>query len=191
MAISSLRRIGAAAAVVGGVALGSGPAMAQTCYPPTEGCAPTSSTTPVTGPTLALSDATVVAGQTITATVSGFQPQSSPIITIASVERQIGSLTVSASGSGSTSVTIPNDMSLGAHTVYARGTGSDGKTASASQGVTVVAAGQGAGKGTGRGGSLARTGAVAVPTALIGFGLVAGGVALKRSSKRGKASSAV
>lgn len=35
-------------------------------------------------------------------------------------------------------------------------------------------------------GGLARTGAVVVPTALIGIGLVAAGVALKRSSGRGK-----
>lgn len=39
------------------------------------------------------------------------------------------------------------------------------------------------------GGSLARTGAVVVPTALIGVGLVAAGVVLKRSSGRDKASS--
>ena len=35
-------------------------------------------------------------------------------------------------------------------------------------------------------GGLARTGAVVVPTALIGVGLVAAGVVLKRSSRRGK-----
>ena len=39
------------------------------------------------------------------------------------------------------------------------------------------------------GGNLARTGAIVVPTALIGVGLVAAGVILKRSSGRDKASS--
>ncbi len=38
-------------------------------------------------------------------------------------------------------------------------------------------------------GGLARTGAVVVPTALVGVGLVAAGVILKRSSGRDKASS--
>ena len=37
-------------------------------------------------------------------------------------------------------------------------------------------------------GNLARTGAVVVPTALVGLGLVAGGVAMKRAGRRGKAS---
>ena len=40
------------------------------------------------------------------------------------------------------------------------------------------------------GGTLARTGAFVVPTALIGVGLVAAGVVLKRSSRRGTTSSA-
>ena len=157
----------------------------------------TTSTVPATGPTLTLSATVVVRGQTITATVTGFRVGSTGIITIASVEQQVGSFTVGANGTASTSITIPTNISLGGHTVFARGTLPNGQPGSASRAVTVVAVGAVGGTGGGggggggvRSGTLARTGAVVIPTALVGAGLVAGGVALKRSSKRGKTSSA-
>lgn len=64
-------------------------------------------------------------------------------------------------------------------------------TSSSSVGVTVVVGNretEGTGNGTSDEPNLARTGAVVIPTALVGVGLVAGGLALKRSGKRGKSS---
>jgi hypothetical protein len=126
--------------------------------------------------------------------VGRFQPGSSGIITIASVEQQIGTFTMPATGTTSTQVTIPSNISLGAHTVFARGTALNGQPGSAAQGVTVVAAGtSGTGDGTtsgGGGSTLARTGFALGAVAVVGVGLVAGGMALKRSGRRGRASSA-
>lgn len=192
MPTSHLRRAAAAAAVgaAGVVAIASsGPAFGQTatsvCYPPNNpNCVTTTTGQPGTTPQLVLSDTTVTRGQTITATVSGFQGGSSGIITVASVEQQIGTFTVNAAGTGSTNVTIPTNITLGEHTVFARGIAANGAPGSAARGIIVIS-------GTGgTGGSLARTGAVVVPTAIIGLGLVAGGVALKRSSRRGKTTTA-
>ena len=53
---------------------------------------------------------------------------------------------------------------------------------------SVAGTGTGTGTGASSGSSLARTGAYVVPTALVGLGLVAGGVALQRSSRRSQAS---
>lgn len=192
MSISPLRRAAAAAAVaaVGATAILPGsPASAQaTCYPPTANCV-TTTTRPAVAPqalTLALSDTTVTRGQTITASVTGFAGGSTVTLSILSVEQQLGTFVVSAGGTGSRNITIPSNISLGAHTIFARGTASNGTAGSVSRAVTVVAVSTG---GVG-GGGLARTGAVVVPAALVGLGLVAGGAALKRSSRRSKTSSA-
>jgi len=187
MPISHLRRTVAAAAVAAGCLTFLGAAAdAQTCYPPSDTCVPTP-------PTLTLSATTVTRGQTIGASVTGFKVGTSGILTIASVEQQIGAFTMPASGAATSSITIPAGISLGAHTVFARGTLVDGSAGAASAGVNVVAggtsvAGESAGE-SGEGSSLARTGAVVIPVALVGIGLVAGGLALKRTSRRGKASS--
>jgi len=183
MPISSLRLLAAGATVAGGLAIAAGPATAQTCYPPSATCVTTTSTVAVPRPTLKLSITTVVRGQTIGAIVTGFKPGTAGIFTVASVEQQIGSFTASATGTASTSVTIPTDIPLGGHTVFAKGTALDGTAGVASEGITVVAS-QSTGGSTG--GRLARTGIFVVPTALIGVGLVAGGLALRRSSKRGQ-----
>ena len=191
MPTSHLRRAAAAAAVGAGVlAFTSGPAAAQTsCYPPTPGCATTTSQVTSVLPTLVLSDTTLARCQRISATARAFKPGTSGIFTIASAEQQIGTFTVDASGFGRGSVTVPVGISLGAHTVSARGTSANGDQAAPSQAVTVrdgKCPGTGGTGGT-AGGRLARTGVLMVPTAIIGLGLVAGGVALKRSSRRGKA----
>jgi len=191
MTISQLRRTAAVAAVVGGsLTFFGSPASAQVCYPPTPDCVSTTSSVVSGGPTLSLSATVVERGQTIAASVTGFQPGTSGILTIASVEQQIGSFTMPASGAATSSITIPTGISLGAHTVFARGT-VNGQPGAASQGITVVAEGT-TGSSTGNesssgGNGFARTGAVVVPVALVGVGLVLGGVALKRSSKRAKA----
>jgi len=192
MSISKLRRTAAVAAVVGGsLTFFGGRASAQVCYPPSPGCVTTSSSVVTRGPDLELSATTVERGQTITATVTGFDPGTSGIITIASVEQQIGSFTMPASGATSTSITIPTGISLGAHTVFARGT-VNGQPGAASEGITVVAEGAGttgtSGTESSSGSGFARTGIYVIPTALVGGGLVLGGMALKRSSRRGKSS---
>jgi len=197
MPTNSIRSLAAMAAVsVGSLTVLVAPAGAQACYPPSAGCVSTTNPVVTAGPVLSLSRSVVSPGQTITATVSGFQAGSTGIFSVASVEQQIGSFTMPANGAAaSASITIPATIELGAHTVFARGTAINGQPASASQGITVVAAGTAGTTGTagtaGTTSSLARTGVVVVPTVLVGLGLVAGGLVLKRSSKRGKATSTV
>lgn len=137
----------------------SGTVAAQTGYPPGG------------VPTLSISDSTVTRGQTITANVSGFQPGTSGVMTIASsVVRPLGSATVDGSGEFSLAVTIPTDISLGAHTITATGTGANGLPASASAAVTVVGP---EGGGVGATGPLPRTGAASIaPLTAAGVGLV-------------------
>ena len=193
---TSFYRSTAAAAMVGvGLTFLGAPAGAQACYPPTPGCVTTTSSVATAVPTLTLSATTVARGQTVGAIITGFRPLCSGILTIASVEQQIGSFTMPASGAATSSITIPTSISLGAHTVFARCTGVDGSAASASQAVTVVAAGttvDGDGSSNGASGSrLARTGFYLIPVSVIGLGLVAGGVVLKRSSTRRKTSTTV
>jgi hypothetical protein len=191
MSTSMFRSAAAVVAVgIGTVSFLGSPASAQTpCYPPTPGCVITTTTAaPVAGLTLRLSQTRVTRGQTISAVVGGFKPGTSGIITIASVEQQIGSFTMPLSGTTTTTITIPTNISLGAHTVFARGTAVDGTAASVSQGVTVVAGGA---QVSGDGSTLARTGAFVIPAAVVGLGLVGAGVALKRSGKRNKASTSV
>ena len=118
MSISSLRLMAAAAAVTGGLAIASGPVAAQDCYPPVPGCGTTVPPVVTPGPTLTLSDRTVFHGQTIRASVTGFQPGTTGIVTIASVEQQIGAFAVGTDGTSSTSVTIPANLTLGGHTVF-------------------------------------------------------------------------
>ena len=191
MPISPLRRVVAAAAVgaVGATAgLHGSPASAQTtCYPPTPGCGATTTIVP-SGPTvtLSLSATNVTRGQTIVATVAGLGGGTSGIFSVASVEQQLATFTTSSAGTASANIRIPTNISLGAHTVFARGRLANGTPVSASRAINVVS-GPGGGGGGG-GGGLARTGAVVVPTALVGLALVAGGAALKRSNRRGKSS---
>ena len=193
MPISPLRRAVAAAAVVAAGAAASlhgSPALAQTpCYPPTPGCVIGGTTTTLTaaGPTLNLSFSTVTRGQTISATVAGLGGNTPGIFSVASVEQQLATFTTSAAGTASANITIPTNISLGAHTIFVRGRAANGTSVSASRAINVVS-GTGGGTGGGSGGGLARTGAVVVPAALVGLALVGGGVALKRSSRRGKSS---
>jgi hypothetical protein len=189
MSTSFFRSIAAVAAVgVGVLSFIAGPVSAQECYPPTEGCVTTTSAPPAAGPSITLSDTTVTRGQRVNAVIAGFDPGTSGIITIStgSGEQQVGTFAVGSGGTVTTSFTIPTNISLGAHTVFARGT-VNGAAASASQAINVVDdAGVGAGgTGTGSGTSgLARTGVYLIPALVIGLGLVAGGVALKHSGKR-------
>lgn len=196
MPTSFFRSVAAVAAVgAGTLAFLGTPAAAQTCYPPTPGCA-TTTTGAVLGAEFQLADTSLVGCQTVTPTITGFRPGTTGIITIASVEQQIGSFTVSASGTATPSVALPANVSPGAHTLFARGTLANGQAGSVSRNVTVTGECRNLGGGGGStsttggtGSSLARTGVIwLLPAAVIGGGLVLGGVALKRSSRRGRTS---
>lgn len=192
MSTSFFRSSAAVAAVgVGALSFMAGPAGAQDCYPPSAGCVTTTSSAPGATPSIRLSDTTVTRGQTVSATIGGFKPGTSGIVTIASVEQQVGAFTMPAtSASTTTTITIPTNISLGAHTVFARGTTANGAAGSASQGVTVIGGGTGT-AGTGSGGStLARTGVYLVPASIIGLGLVGAGAVLKRRGRRVKMTTA-
>lgn len=201
MSISFFRSTAAVAAVGAGLCfLGTSPASAQECYPPSAGCTTTTSTPNGAVLSATLSDSTVplcpaAAERTIDVSIAGFKSGTSGIVTIASVEQQIGTFTVPVTGATTTSVIIPSTISLGAHTVFVRGTTPSGVAGSASQGITVLpcstsGGGGGGGVRSATGSTLARTGFYLVPACVIGLGLVAGGVALKRSGKRSKARTA-
>lgn len=179
MSMNPLRLAVAGAAVGGGLVFGAGPAGAQACYPPGPNCVVNP------GASVRVSATVVTPGRTISITVSGFKPATTGRIVIASVEQQLSEFTTNSTGTATTSATIPADISIGRHTIFARGTAPDGSPAETSQGITVAAA---AASGGIKRSQLARTGAVVVPTTLAGLGLVGGGIALQRSSRRSKAS---
>jgi len=181
MLISHLRNTAAAAAVAAGsLAFMAGPAGAQACGYPMNPC-PTTTLVATASPDLELSKIVVRRNETITATVFNFLPGSGGLLTIASVEQQVGTFTMPASGPDSVRITIPGNIELGAHTVFARGTALNGQPGSAAEGITVVAD-QVTGAGS-SGTNLARTGAVVIPTVLVGAGLVLGGMAIKRAGE--------
>lgn len=181
MSVNILRCTAVSLVVAAGslVLLGA-PASAQACYPPVAGCVTTTTNAASRkDPTLNLAFTTLKQGETVDATITGFDPSTSGTVSIASVEQRLTSFAMPASGSTTVSITIPNDFELGAHTVFVRGTFIGGP-GSASQAVTVIAANA----STGGSGGLARTGMRVIPVVLVGCGLVAGGLALKRSTKR-------
>jgi hypothetical protein len=89
------------------------------------------------------------------------------------------------------SATIPANTSLGAHTIIARCTGSDGAPLTLTAAINVVAADGSGGSGTA--GGLPRTGDdTSLPLARIGLALAAaGGVITAVAAKRRKATAAV
>lgn len=96
--------------------------------------------------------------------------------------RPLGSATVDGAGGFSLAVTIPSDISLGAHTITASGTGANGLPANASAAVTVVGV---EGGGVGATGPLPRTGTAS--TALLtaaGVGLVLIGAFATTAARR-------
>jgi len=155
---------------------------------------------------VSVSDETLVPGQTITSTITGFEPDTAADMTIASQEQTLATVTIDASGQATAQLTIPTNIELGVHTIRARGFGEDdGLPLVLSQEVTVSAA-SAAGGTTGSGssesgssesgssgtsssgttGSFARTGGTVLPPLVAGVGLVAVGVALRRSVRRRK-----
>jgi len=110
---------------------------------------PAGDTTPVAGPTLALSQTTVSPGDTVVVTGNGFPPNTPVQINFLSDPVRVGAVTTNAAGSFQTTVTIPSDATAGAHQINV--TDSAGRVLAFAN-LTVVRA---AAAGTG---TLARTG---------------------------------
>ena len=169
-----VKRVVVAAAVA--LVLLAAPAAAQQ-YPPAENSLTVSDTTPTPGQTIDIVAQTFVAGSAVTVTLN-----SEPVL--------LGTATADPAGVASLSATIPANTPLGAHTIVAQGTASDGTPLTLTVSINVVAA-DGAG-GTG-GGALPRTGDdSSLPLARIGLTLAAiGGVVTAVAAKRRKSAAAV
>jgi hypothetical protein len=161
-------------AVAAAVALGllAAPAAAQQ-YPPAQN-------------SLTVSDTTPTPGQTIDITAQTCVPGSSVTVTLDSDRVVLGTPAADSSGVARLSATIPANTSLGAHTIIAVCTGSDGAPLRLTAAINVVAAD---GAGSGAGGGLPRTGDdTSLPLARIGLALAAaGGVITAIAAKRRKA----
>jgi hypothetical protein len=197
--VTAVRRLGAGATgvligavLVWVVALGS-PASAADCYPPVPGCATTTSssttsTTSTVSASIEVDDITPTPGQEVivTARAGSFMGNSDGIVTIRSVERQLGTFKAAADGSVRAKVRIPLDIELGPHTIYLKGMDPNGNPLVLSRAITVVGAAATGSSGTGgTTGPLAFTGAVlVVPAALLGLGLVGFGLLLKYRGNR-------
>lgn len=128
--------------------------------------------------TLGVSDATVVPGQTITVTGSGFAGNTSVTITMESQPVTLKTTTANAQGQLNTQVTIPSNTTPGSHTLRAIGRSSDGGTLVLAASIVVSSGGQT--------GALPRTGpSTALGLTGIGFLLAAaGGCAAAVKSRR-------
>jgi len=104
---------------------------------------PTTPPTDPETPTLTLSASEVVAGGSISATVSGGTPDASTEVWLNSEPVLLGTLVLDADGAGTLSVTIPAETPLGEHTVRVLGEGIDVSAA-----LTVLAADGTPGAGT-------------------------------------------
>jgi hypothetical protein len=169
-----VKRVVVAAAVA--LVLLAAPAAAQQ-YPPAENSLTVSDTTPTPGQTIDIVAKTFVAGSGVTVTL---HPE--PVA--------LGTPTADQAGVASLSATIPASTPLGAHTIVAQGTASDGTPLTLTVSINVVAA-DGSGSGAG-GGALPRTGDdSSLPLARIGLTLAAiGGVVTAVAAKRRKAAAA-
>jgi len=168
-----VKRVVVAAAVA--VVLLAAPAAAQQ-YPPAENSLTVSDTTPTPGQTIDIEARTFVAGSAVSVTLN-----SDPVL--------LGTPTSDPSGVARLSATIPANTALGAHTIVATGTASDGTPLTLTVSINVVAADGSGGSG---GGGLPRTGDdTSLPLARIGLALAAaGGVITAVAAKRRKAAAA-
>jgi LPXTG-motif cell wall-anchored protein len=147
---------------------------------------------PGSGATIALSDAEVSPGQSLTISGTGFLGGSDAA---AQLNPPLGSARVDGSGRFSLTATIPVDTSLGAHTITVSGIARDGVPVTRSAAVTVVAPGDGGtgGVGAGRGGeALPRTGtASTTPLTAAGVGLVLIGAFAVATARRRRTAQAI
>jgi alpha-L-fucosidase len=129
-----------------------------------------------TGNFLAVSDNTVVRGQSIV--VIGCCFDGTVDVAIESVPQVLGQATAGDDGTFSLTVTIPSDARLGVHAITATGDAFDGSgRLKLSTPITVLAA-AGAGGGTGTKGDLPRTGENTFPLVQLGGVLVLAGAGM-------------
>jgi hypothetical protein len=135
-----------AGALLGLLALAAGPAHAQTYSG---------------GATITVSDGTVAPGQPVTATATGFAPDSGVDFTLFSDPVSLGTATADADGVATLTFTMP-DVAPGEHQLVASGVGPDGAPLQVATTITVLASADAAadlgGTGQPSGSELARTG---------------------------------
>jgi LPXTG-motif cell wall-anchored protein len=130
---------------------------------------------------LAVSDTTVVPGQTITITTGTYLSGSTVTFTFFSDPTTLGSAVANAVGVASAQATVPADAPLGTHTIQASGESADGPLVQTVS-VTVVPAAQAGAAVTG---ALPRTGSNGtIPLTRVAAVLVAGGGALVFAARR-------
>jgi hypothetical protein len=134
------------------------------------------------------SDTVDTPGETISCTVTGFQPNTSGTVTLHSAPVQVGTFTTDAQGTATMSVNIPGDTQFGQHELWF----DDPLTAKdpdAIVSITVNASGTlGNGSGNGNGGGLAGTGVAVVGIGALGVVLLVGGGLMLLAGRRRKVS---
>ena len=140
---------------------------------------------PAPGGTISLGSSTVIAGNAVVVSGTGFAPGIELALELRSTPVALGKVTTGADGSFSAVVSIPRDTPAGTHTVAA--VRPDGSAATAE--LTVTAAGSGASGsagGTAANGVLAITGAEVGPYALIAALLLFVGLGLVAARRRAR-----
>lgn len=118
-----------ASALMGALALSlvlSAPAFAQ--YPPEE-------------PSCGVSDTTLAAGDQVTVSGQNWQPGSTVSFTLQPEGEDLGSTTVGGNGNFSATLTIPNSVSSGTHSIECDGVDVEGATVVLSSNITVSVGG--------------------------------------------------
>jgi hypothetical protein len=143
---------------------------------------------------ITISDTTLVPGQTFTITATGFASGAETTATFFSEPVVIARGTADGSGTVTLTATVPEDATLGTHTITVSGMGADGELLELSATVEVVAPGAGAGPDADAGadGDLPRTGRNTLPLTGIAAALLAigGAIVLGARGRRGAAEAA-
>ena len=138
-------------------------------------------------PKIGLSKSAGLTGDSVVVSGSGFSLNSSAALQFESTPISLGSVATSATGTFTTTITIPN-VAVGPHTVLATD-GVTGKVATAAFAVTgqgtLGAGGSGSGGGSG-GGGLASTGVAVLGIASLGLVLLVGGGLMLLAGRRRK-----
>ena len=137
-------------------------------------------------PTIGLSKSSGLTGDSVVVSGQGFSLNSSATLVFESTPVSLGTVATSATGTFSTTITVP-DVPVGPHHVLATD-GVTGKTASAAFDVTGsgTAGAGGTGSGGGSGGGLASTGVAVVGIASLGLVLLIGGGLMLLAGRRRK-----
>lgn len=102
---------------------------------------------------LTATDTSVPPGGSLTVSGDGYQPGAQVTISVESHPVTLTTTDADGSGAFSESVTIPEDMEPGQHTIFARGAGASGGTRELSIPITVTGSGSGGGLAGGAGGA--------------------------------------